>query len=719
MPEIILSIPSHTALVLFALPLAILVAFWAYRRTTPAVSTSMRFFLAGLRGATLLVLVLILGEPVLSFLSRTEEPPETLVLIDNSGSMQIQDSFEDRRSATGALLSSGAIGALQSIGSARFVQFDRHARPVEVHELDSLTFDGDVTDIAEALRFVQREARTQNIRAVVLVSDGMVTEGGNPVYELEALGLPIYTVGVGDTSARRDVRIHTVLTNSVAYVDTRIPVAIDVRSQGYAGVRTEILLRSSEGILDRKILDLAAGSRRYDIGLSLNPKTPGMHRYTVEISAPTDDAVPANNRLSFYVKVLDSKLNVLLIAGAPSADVAFIRRSLEGDETLTVGSYIQRLDGMFTDGPLLENALEEADCVIMVGYPTARSAREPFENIIAAVRNGKGLLTILGRTTDLGKLSELGTELPGSITGLSAAEQEVFLSVVAAERMNPLVRGTQESDAIEYWQRLAPVIRRDARIVPRPESKVLLVARYQNVQSTDPIYLSRSVGGRKGLLLGAYGLWLWKMHAAENVSDPLAHFLDPALRWLSSREEEKPLRVRPVKEVFSGQESVELDAQLYDATFQPVDDADVRVKIAGNGAGLEVFAQPMGSGRYTAIVEGLGEGSYSYSARASADDLVLGTDQGSFSIGQLTVEYQDVRPNRVLLEQLAERSGGKYFRADEPEGLAERIARDPQFRASAREQARTVELWNAPWVLLLLVVLLALEWGLRKRSGML
>lgn len=285
--------------------------------------------------------------------------------------------------------------------------------------------------------------------------------------------------------------------------------------------------------------------------------------------------------------------------------------------------------------------------------------------------------------------------------------------------MNPLVRGSDEADATGFWKALPPVVRRDLRIVARPEAKILVVANSQNVRSNDPIYLARSVGGRKALLFAASGLWQWNMHRADDQTDPLARFLIPGVRWLSTREEEKPLRVAPVKGVFSGQEPVEFIAQLYDETLQPLNEAEVRVRVRGEGGGTELLAQPLGSGRYRAVFEGLGEGTYAYSAQATAGEIPLGTDRGSFSVGKLTVEYQDVRPNLRLLEQLAVQSGGRFFQVNDLNGIANAVTAHPDFVTRVSEHSTMVELWNTPGMLVVLVALLASEWLIRKRRGML
>jgi len=443
-----------------------------------------------------------------------------------------------------------------------------------------------------------------------------------------------------------------------------------------------------------------------------------MRRYTVDVSLPQADAVPANNRSSFYVKVIESKVSVLLLAGAPSPDVAFIRRALEDDASLTVHSYIQSADGGFLGGPLPDSLFQSADCLVMVGYPTVRSDRGTLERLLQAVRDGKSYLQVLSQATDVGLLRRFEPSLPVSVSSGADSEVEMLLSVATGEQMNPLVRGVGESDAVSAWMGLPPVIRRDVRTLPRPESKVLLVGRLPNIASTEAVYVSRAVSTQRSLFLGVYGLWQWSMRAAKPAADPVAGVLTPAIRWLSAREEEKPLTVRPLKEVFSGQEPVELLAQLYDETLQPVDNAEVRVTLEGVDQGQETVAEPRGSGRYLAAFEGLGTGTYAYSAKATADGVELGRDRGSFSVGELTVEFQDVRLQASLLEQLAERSGGKFFRAGKLGGLARTIADHPTFQSSTRVQAQALELWNAPWTLVLLVVLLAAEWVLRKRSGM-
>ncbi len=75
--------------------------------------------------------------------------------------------------------------------------------------------------------------------------------------------------------------------------------------------------------------------------------------------------------------------------------------------------------------------------------------------------------------------------------------------------------------------------------------------------------------------------------------------------------------------------------------------------------------------------------------------------------------------NAELLRQLADRSGGRYLEPNRINSLDETLASQASFAPNVLHQQREIELWNWRTVLIILIVLLAMEWFLRKRSGML
>lgn len=718
MPEIHLSVTFHGLLLVFAALLAILISLASYRVTVPPISRRLRVTLTILRTAGLFLLFLLIGEPLLSFIDRTQEPPGVAVLLDNSKSMTIKDKTGDRKNKVLQTLRSDGIQALASISAPSYILFDSHSRVLQSFAADSLTFAGDATDLAAALRTVQTLAGTRNIRSIVLLSDGNSNLGSSPLFEAEELDIPLFTIGIGDSTEQRDLLIRRVVTNSVTYVGNRVPVHVTLKSSGYGARRIEIAVRDAERIHDHQFLELQEGTHEYPMTLFVTPSQEGMQKFTVQVSKLPEELTDRNNSSSFFMKVLKSKMKVLLIAGAPNPDVSFLRRAFESDKNIEVTTRVERLGGQFYEGPLTPAVLQGADCFVLIGYPGSASPADVVRQVENAASQGKGVLFVPGRTIDGSKLRMFESVLPFTLQSFSREEEQVFFHIPGARRNNTIVKQGGTAGTSARWEKLPPLFKLQASIKPKPESEIIALTRIQNIVTNEPLLLSRNVNRRKSLALLGYGLWRWKV-SAESDERFFEEFLGNAVRWLTTREDDRLVRVAPTKEVFSDQDPLEFTSQVYDDSFHGIDNAQVSVSISRGPERYTFILSPLGSGQYEGSFETLPEGDYTFQATVTAGGEKVGEDRGSFSIGGLNIEFQDTRLNKSLLEQLAARSGGAYYDPDDLRNLPRTIQSLPSFQPREVVRSTDVELWNAQWSLAILIAFFACEWYLRKRNGML
>ena len=138
------------------------------------------------------------------------------------------------------------------------------------------------------------------------------------------------------------------------------------------------------------------------------------------------------------------------------------------------------------------------------------------------------------------------------------------------------------------------------------------------------------------------------------------------------------------------------------------------VTINGKETAQDVEMDELGGGRYHVEVSELPPGDYTYTGRASVQGRQVGESKGEFSIGRYSLEFGDMRMNQALLSRIAYESGGKFYLAEE----AHRLLEDMDLASTALETKREITLWNSPWLFGLLVLLLAVEWTIRKRRGM-
>ena len=162
----------------------------------------------------------------------------------------------------------------------------------------------------------------------------------------------MYTVGIGDTSEQQDLLLTRVTANTIVYAGTETPVDVRIKSAGFDAQQTEVALLDGSTVLDRKSFTVDRGTREYAIRLSYTPVTPGVRTFTVALAPLRGEVTVRNNRRSFISRVRSGKQHLVILAGAPSADLAVLRQTLGENPGFSVSGYTQLPDGTFLDGPL-------------------------------------------------------------------------------------------------------------------------------------------------------------------------------------------------------------------------------------------------------------------------------------------------------------------------------------------------------------------------------
>jgi len=108
-------------------------------------------------------------------------------------------------------------------------------------------------------------------------------------------------------------------------------------------------------------------------------------------------------------------------------------------------------------------------------------------------------------------------------------------------------------------------------------------------------------------------------------------------------------------------------------------------------------------------------GAYRVEARVTGPDgHALETGKAGWTSQPAAAEFQQLVPNRQLLETLAKETGGEVIRKDR---LAS-FTRQLQQRDFEITEPWIYPLWHQTWVFLLAIGLLCVEWGLRRWRGL-
>lgn len=378
------------------------VVVYLYRHEGRAgASARVRWLMAGLRCAVIAVLGLIWLEPVLATYIHRLIDSYTLVLVDTSASMDLQDRYhraEDIARVSDVEASAGKAPIRRTDLVARVLERDdrallhgltehnrvrlftfadesapvatlRAARERAAPAAEEAAADdaaggvddapvhfpaqGPATDVGASLRRAIDSLGRAPVAGVVLLTDGGINRGDD-VDAIAAYAqdrrIPLHVVGIGDPAPPRNVRVAEVVAPDNVFADDPFAVVAQIAGQGMAGTTVTVQLIERSGADDAGTVvasrEVALGGDGAIEPISFDHRQPKVGRFSYRVSVPVgeSESVTDDNAKQVTVNIIENKLRVLLVAGAANWEYRYLTRLLERDPTFQVSCWLQSAD---------------------------------------------------------------------------------------------------------------------------------------------------------------------------------------------------------------------------------------------------------------------------------------------------------------------------------------------------------------------------------------
>ncbi len=706
--------------VLAALVLAA-IAYLYYYRTLPPLSVPRRTLLLILRAIVLIIVFFLILEPVLDVLRQKREKPAIAVLFDNSASMEIQDPYGERGDSLKFLLS-----AIQGGGLADSLDIYPFAFALRTLPLrgDSLSFQVDGTNISRAIEAVLDSLSGKNLQGIVLATDGIYNQGVNPLLTAQGSPAPIYTVLIGDSSVPRDVSIRRVQTNQITYVNKKLPLEVVIWHNGYAGRRVVLTITRNGKQMARRMVQLGASGFEQKEVVNITPTQPGDFNYVIRVEPLADEITDRNNRQVVRIRVLKSKINVLVLSGSPNFDRHFlsvIARQLTDYHFIFL---TEKNTGKYYEGAFRSVALDSQDLFILHGFPTGISDPAQVSRLFQKIQQQKKpLLWFISRQTDVAQLTPYRKILPFRATGRLNGQGNQFAVLTAGGHFHPITQLDENESMNELLWKELPPIEVFPQIHPEDGARVLLISFPEGGRPSAsgkgrPVCFTFRQGGIKQLVFNGanFGNWHFQLQEDPVREGFFSKFMDRVMRWLVNRDDIHQVQIQPLQQIYNVGEPVQFSGQVYDEFYQPIRDAAVTITLEGDS--LPPVSEEMisdGSGYYQQSFSGLPEGTYHYRISAEKNEQTIGVRTGTLTVKPFFLEFQQIPADFRLLRQLAQEAGGRAYLP------GEFLKKFPPKKMESRVQYITSEyfLWRRMYWLILLIAVLGVEWFFRKRWGLL
>lgn len=754
--------------------LAIAVVVAIYRRDAAGLSRTKQFLLVSLRLGAITVLLFMISKAMLS-VDRTGLP-YAVVILDNSGSMSAADPYQDDkiRSHAQALLKSADYEEVTPLNVGKSILIrDKGAflkgllrkhklrvyklagaavevadcvSPAEVDDLlpklRAIEPEGDRTQLGKGLRSVLNDLRGAPPSAIVILTDGITTEGE----KLSAAstfarrkGIPVFPVGLGDAEPVRDLEISDVQVDDVAFVNDPITFLYTLSGRGYAGRAVAVSLREegSGRQLQTDRVTITSDEQTQKLELSYTPPEVGEFDFAIEVEPLPKEANKDNNREVRHVSVRKERIRVLLADSVPRYEFRFLKTLLEREKSIELKTVLQDADAEFASEdrtalpqfPVTENELIDYDVILFGDLDpvllTERTQKGLFEFV--NVKSG-GLLFIAGprhnprayRGTPLEDLFPVeldDLQVPPTEETITTGFRPVL--TVDGRKGTSIFRLTDnEQNDRRVWSQLPPLywmveagaLKRGAVAFAEKEDR-------KSARNKIPVIAMQRLGGGKVIFHATDETWRWRFRVGDLY---FGRYWVQVIRYLSrskllGRDRSAELSVDR-REYVRGM-PVQFRVNFIDDRLLPAADARVTVVVQQQGGAqrrVELQRVPQAPTVFEGTFPNPVTGTYhAFVATPVFEDSPPSVD---FRVTSPLGEMRTVKMDVSELTRTAKQTGGKYYTITEIDKLSRSI---PPGHPVPLETDEAKPLWNFWLTLALFIALIGSEWILRKRLRLL
>jgi uncharacterized membrane protein len=731
---------SYVAAIVVGLAIAVTILTYRAARSRSS-GARHRIVLVSLRMAILGLMLFCLFRPVLVVKAAVSQQNFLGVLLDDSRSMQISDVNGQSRGAfvRGQFAQdSPVMKALAEKFIIRTFRFSSASNRLGTP--NELTFGGSQTKLGTALDTARQELAGLPLAGLVMVSDGADTTDASlsdALLALKAADVPVFTIGVGEESLRKDIQVGRISVPRSVLKGTSVLVDAVVTHTGFPGETVMLDVEDEGRIVGSQEVRLPAAGEPATARVRFTASEAGPRMFRFKITPQPGEMVTQNNSRETLIDVRDRTEKILYFEGEPRFELKFIRRAVADDKNLQLVA-LQRT----ADNKYLRLGVDDADH-LLGGFPKTREELFSYRGLILGSieagaftgdqlrmisefveRRGGGLL-MLGGPRAFAEGSYAGTPVADVLpVVLERPAKSLEAGVVARLKVHPTrdgiahavtQLGANEQASSAIWEKLPGVTSVNALRAIKPGAITLLNG--TDERRRDQIVLAYQRYGRgKAIAFPIQDSWHWQMDAEIAVED-MTHenYWRQLLRWLVDGVPDH-VEAHTLTERVEAGETVTITADVVEPTFVEINDARVIAHVEGPKGTVDVPLQWTGerNGQYRGSFVAPDEGLYAARVDAARGDKSLGAGVTQLRAAPGDSEYFDSGMNAARLRRIADETGGRFYKASDVSAVAEDV------RYSGRGVTTTEErdLWHMPIVLGLMVILMCGEWGYRRVVGL-
>ncbi|MBI2280149.1 MAG: hypothetical protein HYU68_05620 [Bacteroidetes bacterium] len=556
-------------------------------------------------------------------------------------------------------------------------------------------FTEKITNLSNVFNEIESKFYNQNIGAVILASDGIYNQGTNPLYLSNLPPYTVYTLILGDTSIQRDIILKEVNHNKITFLKNQFPLEIFAVVNKSEGLKTQLKITHDNAIIFSKDYTISSNSSSITETILLEAKNIGTQHYKVEFSTIENEVSTTNNRKDIYIDVLDGKQNILILANSPHPDIKALKNSIESNENYKVtAKFITDFDGN----------LNPYSLVIVHQIPQNN-------NIIKQINaSTTSAWYIIGNQSN-------EQDFNGLNLGISVINSKNNFNDILP-KLNPqfplFIISENTSKSIQNFPPLSGFF---GNYQIKTNSYQLLNQKIGNVETDNPLLVFNEQENKKNAILFGEGIWRWRMQEflINSNNDATNELINKTVQFLAVKDDKSKFRVILNKSILENEELI-INAELYNDSYELINEPEVKIALVNAEDKKFNYVFNKTSKAYVLDAGILVSGIYNYIASTKLGEKIY-TQKGQFQVLPLMLEANNSTADVQLMQNLAKKFGGHLFYSSMIDEINPTIEQNKNISSIIYEEHDIKDWIQIKWIFFVLILLLTLEWFLRKRNG--
>jgi hypothetical protein len=247
---------------------------------------------------------------------------------------------------------------------------------------------------------------------------------------------------------------------------------------------------------------------------------------------------------------------------------------------------------------------------------------------------------------------------------------------------------------------------------------VLLSLPKDSEQLSDyPLVAWQRVGTGKSMFVATEDLWRMRLEVGDLYH---ARFWGQAIQFLTLSRllgQNKQITIETDRSTYSGGEQIRIFANVLTESFEPVDQTSYEVVLEqkdtpDSAAVIELSPVPGSPGLYSGTQLAGKDASYLVRTRAREAEI---SNRVEFEVATEPQEDRETSMKPDVAKQVAELSGGKLWSLSTLGNLPDSLGKEEKLSNVVRIEK---DLWDAPLLYLLIVIIAGTEWYLRRKDNL-